>query len=84
MKNDMERLQRKQSSNTNSRRELDLRQVASAPLCESFSPESRACPPPCSNTYSHATTANCVQKDSYSTGGFVGRVKQTVDKVTVS
>lgn len=81
MKNDMERLQRKQSSDKG---DSDPRQVASAPLRESFSPESQshACLPLCSNTYIYAITANCVQKDSGSTGGFVGNLKQTVDKVT--
>lgn len=35
MKNDMERLQRKQSSDKNLRGQPDLRQVASAPMCQS-------------------------------------------------
>ena len=33
---------------------------------------------------SRAITDNCLQMDSKSTGGIVGSLKQTVDKVTVS
>ena len=86
MKNDMERLQKKQSSDMLSRGESDLRQVASAPFWESFSPESQSheCLLMCSKTNRHAITANGMQKDSESTGGFVNSLKQTVDKVTVS